>query len=136
MSINGQLSFLGSVKDSPDTIIGAVESLKNSVEGLSKDIDHIPTDLKGFASIIRNTIHCLACFSDLDSVCSLNCTVQALYENTLRLVEGTGIALNVVEKACAAIRLPFISSFCSNINSKQCINGLKNVIGDSCRIHM
>lgn len=120
---------MGGIKDSPNAIIEVAESF-------TKDTDYIPTDLEGFASLIRNTIHCLACFSDLDSVCSMNCTVQVMYENTLRLVEGTGIALNIVEKACTSMRFPFISSFCSNINSKQCINGLKDAIGDSCRINM
>lgn len=110
--------------------------MKDIADSLTQDIDHIPTDLQGFASVIRNTIHCLACFSSLDSVCSMNCTVQALYDSTLALVEGTGIALNTIEKACEAIRFPFISSFCSGIDSKQCFDALEDVIGDSCRIGM
>lgn len=137
-SLQCTASVSGGIKDLPiiGGVIDTIENLKNVTDSLTQDITHIPTDLQGFASVIRNTVHCLACYSSLDSVCSLNCTVQALYANTLALIEGTGIALNTIEKACAAIKFPFISSFCSNMNGKKCFDALEDVIGDSCRIGM
>lgn len=130
------IPFIGGGKDIPiiGGIIDTINNLRNFTENIIQDIDYIPTDLKGFATIIRNTVQCMACASSLDSVCSMNCTVEAIYENTLRLIEGTGIALHTIEKACAAIRFPFISRLCSNINSKKCFDSLENVIGDSCRV--
>lgn len=120
--------------DTTDYLKDVVDKLSQDINEIMQDIEHIPTDLQEFASVIQSTVKCLACFSSMNSVCSLNCTVRALYGSTLALVEGTGIALHTIEKTCA--HLPSKPSFCAGINNKKCFNDLTNAIGGSCRIDL